>query len=91
MWAPAVPPVRATVPLAGWVAEAIVFGPASGSVSLVSAGTAVAAADSATVAASLTATGLSSTQVTVIDTVAVEPPLRVYVKVSAVPPVWLLQ
>ena len=80
-----------TVPFAGSEAELIVLGPPSTSVSLASTGTAVAAASSATVALSLTATGGSSTQVTVTDTVAVEPPLSVYVNVSGEPPAWLLQ
>ena len=71
------PPVIATVPLAGWVTEAIVFGPPSMSVSLASTLIAVAPESSATVAVSSTATGSSSTQVTVTETVAVEPPLRV--------------
>ena len=63
-----------TVPLAGWVTEAIVIGPPSTSVSLANTSIAVAAASSTTVAVSSTATGGSSTQVTVTDTVAVEPP-----------------
>ncbi len=77
MWALAAPPVSTTVPWAGSVADAIALGPASGSVSLASTLTADATASSLTVALLLTATGLSSTQVTVIETVAVEPPLRV--------------
>ena len=40
---------------------------------------------------SSSATGASLTQVTVIETVAVEPPLSVYVKVSGVVPGGLLQ
>ena len=47
------------------------------SVSLVSTAIALAPASSATVAESFTATGRSSTQVTVTETVAVEPPLSV--------------
>ena len=77
MWAPGPPPVSTTVPLAGSLAAAIVIGPPSTSVSLASTSIAVAAASSITVAASSTATGASSTQVTVTETVAVEPPLRV--------------
>ena len=69
------PPVITTVPLAGWVTEAIASGPPSTSVSLASTSIAVAAASSATVAVSSTAAGGSSTQVTVTDTVAVEPPV----------------
>ena len=65
------------MPWAGLVFEAIVFGPPSMSVSLARTLIVVAEASSLTVFESLTATGLSSTQVTVIDTVAVEPPLRV--------------
>ena len=71
------PPVITTVPLAGWVTEAIVFGPPSGSVSLASTSIAVAPESSATVAVSSTAVGGSSTQVTVTATVAVEPPFSV--------------
>ena len=63
-----------TVPLAGWVTDAIVFGPASTSVSLASTVTAVAAASSSTVALSLTAIGGSSTAVTVMPLVS--EPLR---------------
>ena len=80
-----------TVPFAGWVTEAIAFAPPSGSESLASTSIAVAAASSATVAESPTAVGGSSTQVTVTETVAVEPPLSVYVNVSGEPPAWLLQ
>ena len=80
-----------TVPFAGSVTEPIVFGPPSGSVSFASTSTAVAVASSSTVAASFTAVGGSSTQVTVTETVAVEPPLSVYVNVSGEPPAWLLQ
>ena len=68
------PPVITTVPLAGWVTEPTAIGPPSVSVSLASTSIAVAGASSATVAASSTATGGSSTQVTVTDTVAVDPP-----------------
>jgi hypothetical protein len=74
---PLPPPVIATVPWAGWVTEAIVFGPPSGSVSFPSTLIGLAPESSATVAVSLTAVGLSSTQVTVTDTVAVAPPFRV--------------
>ena len=71
-----------TVPFVGWVTDATVFGPPSLSVSLASTSIAPAAESSPTVAASLTATGGSSEQVTVTVTVAVEPPLSVYVNVS---------
>ena len=57
------PPVITTVPLAGWVTDAIEIGPPSTSVSLASTSIAVAAASSVTVAESSTATGVSSTQV----------------------------
>ena len=67
----------AAVPWAGWVTEATAFGPPSMSVSLASTSIAVLPESSATVALSSTATGASSTAVTVIETVAVEPPLRV--------------
>ena len=63
-----------TVPLAGCVTDAIDFGPASTSVSLVSTVIAVAAASSSTVALSLTATGGSSTALTVMPLVS--EPLR---------------
>ena len=59
--------------------------------SLASTSIAFGAESSATVAASSTAIGESSTHVTVTDTVAVEPPLSVYVNVSGVPPGWVLQ
>ena len=74
------------VPFAGCVMALIVIGPPSTFMSLASTGISVAAASSATVASSSTATGRSSTQVTVTLTVAVAPPNRVYVKVSAGPP-----
>ena len=80
-----------TVPFAGSDAEPIVFGPPSGSVSFASTSIALAPESSRTVALSLTAVGGSSTQVTVTETVAVEPPLSVYVNVSGEPPAWLLQ
>ena len=65
------------------VMDAITFGPPSMSVSLPSTATAVAPASSTTVAGSFTATGGSSTQVTVTDTVADEPPgVSVYENVS---------
>ena len=63
-----------TVPLAGWVTTVIDFGPPSMSLSFARTVTAVAPESSSTVAASLTAVGASSTQVTVIDTVAEELP-----------------
>ncbi len=59
--------------------------------SLASTLTAVAAASSRTVAESATAVGASSTHVTVTETVAVEPPLSVYVNVSGVVPGGALQ
>ena len=65
------------MPWAGWVTEAIAFGPPSGSVSLAKTSIAVAPESSATVLVSSTADGLSSTQVTVTATVAVEPPFSV--------------
>ena len=70
----------------------IAFGPASTSVSLANTSIAVAATSSTTVAVSLTATGGSSTQVTVTDTVAVEPPVeRVGERVEGGPRAGLLQ
>ena len=66
------PPVITTVPFAGCVTDCDAFGPPSTSVSLASTSTAVGRESSATVAVSLTATGGSSTQVTVTDTVAVD-------------------
>ncbi len=51
----------------------------------------VAPASSATVALSLTAIGASSTQVTLTETVALEPPLSVYVNVSGDEPGGSLQ
>ncbi len=68
------PPVITTVPLAGWVTEATDFGPPSMSVSLASTSTAVAPRVLEHRPVSSTATGGSSTQVTVTETVAVEPP-----------------
>ena len=79
-----------TVPLAGSDADPIDIGPPSLS-SLASTSIALAPESSPTVALSLTAVGGSSTQVTVTETVAVEPPLSVYVNVSGEPPAWLLQ
>ena len=74
-----------TVPFAGCVTEAIDFGPPSMSVSLASTSTAVGRRVLDHRRASLTATGGSSTQVTVTETVAVEPPgVSVYVNVSGV-------
>jgi hypothetical protein len=64
--APGDPPVSTTVPLAGSLADEIVIGPASTSVSFVSTGIDVAAASSSNVAESLTATGGSSTATTSI-------------------------
>ena len=64
-----------TVPFAGWVTESTVFGPPSGSVSFASTSIAVASASSATVATSSTASGSSAAQLTITETVAVEPPL----------------
>ena len=77
MRAPGEPPVSTTVPFAGSEADAIVFGPPSVSVSLASTSIAPAPESSATVALSLTAVGGASAQVTVTDTVALEPPLSV--------------
>src|ERR1700710_1526254 len=72
-----------TDPFAGCVTEATAFGPPSTSVSLASTSTALTPESWATVFASLTATGGSSTHVTVIETVALEPPgASVYVNVS---------
>ena len=60
--------------------------------SLASTSIALELESSATVAASLTATGGSSPHVTVTETVAVEPPgVSVYVNVSGVVPGGLLQ
>jgi hypothetical protein len=73
---PLPPPVITAVPCAGAVLDATVIVPST-SVSFASTGIAVAAASWATVAESATAIGASSTQVTVIETVAVEPPLSV--------------
>ena len=66
--------VITTVPLAGWVTEVIEIGPLSRSVSLANTSTVDAPLSSTTVVVSSTATGASSTQVTVTLTVAVEPP-----------------
>ena len=74
---PVPPPVITTVPLAGWVTDATDLGPPSISVSFASTSIAVAPESSTTVALSFTATGGSSTHVTVTDTVAVEPPFKV--------------
>ena len=84
MRAPGKPPVNTTVPFAGSEADAIVVGSPSGSLSLASTASGVAAESSGTVAASSTAIGKSSAHVTVTETVAVEPPLSVYVNVSGV-------
>ncbi len=74
--------IRVAVPWVGWVSEATPIGPPSMSVSLARTLT-MTLVSSSVVALSSTATGASSTAVTVIETVAVEPPLRVYVKLSA--------
>ena len=74
---PVPPPVITTVPFAGWVTESTDIGPPSMSVSFASTSIAVAPESSATVALSSTATGRSSTHVTVTDTVAVDPPFKV--------------
>jgi hypothetical protein len=79
------------VPFAGSLAEAIDFGPPSPSVSFVRTSIAVAAASSPVEPESPTASGESSTHVTVIDAVALEPPSSVYVNVSGAPPGGLLQ
>jgi hypothetical protein len=83
--------VITTVPWAGSDAEPTSFVPPSTSVSFASTSSVVAAVSSVRVSVSSVATGESSTQLTVTDTVAVEPPFSVYVNVSAVPPGWLLQ
>jgi hypothetical protein len=83
--------VTAAVPLAGSVTDWTAIVPPSVSVSLARTLTVLAPESSPTVALSSTATGTSSTQVTVTDTVAVSPPLSVYVKVSGVVPGGLLQ
>jgi hypothetical protein len=67
-------PLLTTVPFAGCVTDATEIGPPSMSVSLVSTVTLLAPESSPTVALLLTATGGSSTHVTVIETVALEPP-----------------
>jgi hypothetical protein len=78
--------VITTAPLAGCVTDWIEIAPPSTSVSFASTGMALAPESSFTSAESLTATGGSSTQVTVTATVADEPPgVSVYVKVSGVP------
>ena len=66
-----------TVPSPGCVTASMDIGPPSAFRSFFSTSTAVAAASSFTVAESSTAVGASSTQVTVMDTVADEPPLSV--------------
>ena len=71
-----------TAPFAGCVTDATDLGPPSVSVSLASTSIAPAPESSPTVALSSTAVGGSSVQLTVTDTVAVEPPLSVYVNVS---------
>ena len=63
-----------TAPLAGCVTDVMLIGPASMSVSFARTLIVFAPESSATVAASMTATGLSSTQVTVTVTVATVPP-----------------
>ena len=80
-----------TVPFAGCVTDATDLGPPSVSVSLTSTSTAVAPESSATVALSSTAVGGLSFQVTVTDTVALEPPLSVYVNTSGMVPGGSLQ
>ena len=65
------------MPFAGSLADWIVLGPPSGSVSLASTSTLVAPESSPTVEASFTAVGWSSTQFTATNTVACEPPLSV--------------
>ena len=81
-----------TEPLAGCVTDATEIGPPSMSVSLPSTLIAFAVESSDTVGLSFTASGGSSTQVTVIETVALDPPgVSVYVKVSGVVPGGSLQ
>ncbi len=85
-------PLLTTVPFAGCVTDATEIGPPSMSVSLASTLTVLAPESSPTVTMSFTATGGSSTHVTVIETVADEPPgVSVYVNVSSVVPGGLLQ
>ena len=74
---PLPPPVITTVPWAGWVTWVIVFGPPSRSVSLASTSIGFGPESPETVLESSTATGGSSTQLTVTATVAVEPPFSV--------------
>ena len=71
------PPVITTVPLAGSVVEMTVFGPASGSVSLASTSIAVGGAVLGHGGGVVDRGRVVGTQVTVTETVAVEPPLRV--------------
>jgi hypothetical protein len=66
-----------TAPFAGWVTDWTSAGPPSTTVSLSSTSIAFAPESSFTVAESATATGGSSTQVTVAETVADEPPFSV--------------
>ncbi len=69
------PPVIITTPCDAGVTDCTSFVPPSMSVSFASTSIAAAGSSSVTVAESATATGGSSTQVTVTDTVAVEPPV----------------
>ena len=71
---PAPPPVITTVPFAGCVTAATALGPPSTSVSLARTSIPAAPPSSVTVAPSATATGGSSTQVTVTETVALDAP-----------------
>jgi hypothetical protein len=83
--------VTAAVPLAGSVTDWTAIVPPSVSVSLARTLIVLAPESSATVAVSSTATGASSAHVTATVTVAVEPPLSVYVNVSGDVPGGLLQ
>jgi hypothetical protein len=70
--------VITTCPWVGWVTELIeAAAPPSTSVSLASTSTAVAGSSSTTLLPSRTASGRSSTQLTVTETVPIDPPFRV--------------
>jgi hypothetical protein len=89
--APGEPPVNTTVPFAGSDADSIVNSSPSASRSLANTSTGVAAESSGTDRLSSTATAGSGTQLTMTETVAVEPPLSVYVNVSSAAPREVLQ
>jgi hypothetical protein len=80
--APGDPPVNTTAPFVPSVFDWIVIVPPSKSMSLKRTSIAVGPAPSGIVFASFRATGGSSTHVTVTMTVAVDPPLSVYVNGS---------